>query len=155
MCNGDKDMAATIPCDVCGNEIADAATRCPFCRSPRTGIHPAKNYLPFRTVNLEKGMPTVEQALGRLRYEIPFAAREGCRVLVLIHGYGSSGRGGAIKQEVHRQLGLMLDNRQINDFLPGEECDMRFGHGRQMVRRFPFLKKYLQKTNPGISIVIV
>jgi hypothetical protein len=155
MCEGGEDMAAVVACDVCGNEIGVDVARCPFCRSPRTAIHKAKIKLPFKTVNLENGMPTVEQALERLQYEISFAAREGCKVLILIHGWGSSGQGGAIKQEVRRRLAFMLDNRQINDLLPGEECDTRFGHGRHLVRRFPFLKRYMGKTNPGISIVIV
>lgn len=155
MCEGGEELAPVVACDVCGNEIGVDVTRCPFCRAPRNAVHKAKSDLRCRTVNLEKGMPTVEQAIERLGQEISFAAREGCRVLILIHGWGSSCQGGAIKQEVRRRLAFMLDTRQINDFLPGEECDMRFGHGRHLARRFPFLKRYMQKANPGISIVIV
>ncbi|HHO48619.1 MAG TPA: hypothetical protein ENN06_09260, partial [Desulfobacteraceae bacterium] len=109
MCEEGKSPGAATCCDVCGNEIEVDVTRCPFCRSPRTEIHKAKIKLPFRTVNLENGLPTVEQAIERLRHEISLAAREGCRVLILIHGWGSSGQGGAIKQEVRRRLTFMLD----------------------------------------------
>lgn len=147
-------MASGVSCDVCGNEIAPAATSCPFCGARRAGSRTNGDLSLYRTVNLEKGMPTVEQALLRFRNEMSQAAREGCRVLILIHGYGSSGEGGLIRQEIRRQLQFMYDSRQINDFLRGEECDRRLGHGRHVVRRFPFVKKFLLRANPGISIVI-
>lgn len=109
----------------------------------------------LRTVNLERGLPTVEQALTRLRREIVQGRALGFRVLVLIHGYGSSGEGGVIREEVRRLLGCLREQRQINDYLAGEQCDRRSGHGRQMARRFPFLAKYLQAPNPGISLVVL
>lgn len=142
-------------CAVCGNDLEPALLRCPFCGAER---EPAPTSCPrrtCRTVNLEKGLPTVAQALTRLRQEITQARAEGYRALVLIHGYGSSGEGGAIRREVRRQLGYLRDQRQINDFLPGEECDRRAGHARQLSRRFPFLTQYLQTPNPGISLVIL
>lgn len=155
MCEGGKGPAEETCCDVCGNEAPAAVIRCPFCGAQRSGFPPRADQSPYRTLNLEKGMPTVDQALRRLRAEIASAAIRGSRILILIHGYGSSGEGGAIKGEVRRLLEGMQKKRQINEFLPGEECDLRRGRGRQMVRRFPFLKTYLRKTNPGISIVIV
>jgi hypothetical protein len=148
-------MAPRVPCEVCGNDLDPAALRCPFCGVEREAALPRARGLAVRTVNLEKGLPTVEQALTRLRQEIVQGRALGYRILVLIHGYGSSGEGGAIREAVRRLLGSLRDNRQINDFLPGEQCDRRAGRGRQMARQFPFLAKYLRAPNPGISLVVL
>lgn len=99
-------------------------------------------------------MPSVDQALKLLQQELAAAPSQGFKILVLIHGYGSSGQGGAIKREVHRQLNHLLDKGRINDFLPGEQCTKRSGHGRHLLRRFPFISDYFQRANPGISLVV-
>lgn len=148
-------MTLPAPCALCGNDLEPAVLRCPFCGAERETVPVSKPRRTCRTVNLEKGLPTVAQALARLRQEISQARAEGYRALVLIHGYGSSGEGGAIRQEVRCQLAYLRDQHQINDFLAGEECDRRSGHARQTARRFPFLGQYLQAPNPGISLVIL
>jgi len=142
-------------CEVCGNEIERTISLCPFCRS-RQSFEPRQKQVPLqRVVNLENGMPTVQEALARLRYEIETAPKQGYRLLVLIHGYGSSGKGGAIRNEVRRQLRYILEKKKINDFVPGEECTRRSGHWRQTVRRFPSLDSYGRHPNPGITLVIL
>ena len=147
-------MDGQIICEVCGNEVERMTTKCPFCGADRP-YEPLPKQIPVeRVVNLENGMPTVQEALTRLQYEIKTASRQGHRVLYLIHGYGSSGRGGAIRKEVRRQLQYMLNNGKVNDFIPGEECTHRFGHWRQILRRFPELDSY-GKSNPGITILIL
>lgn len=147
-------MDAAAFCEVCGNELDNAVVCCPFCGVKRAATTRRTGGPQYRVVNLEKGMPLVHQALLRLRQEIETARRQGCGVLVLIHGYGSSGKGGTIKKEVRRQLGYMLDRHQLNDVLPGEEVDPRTGRSRQFLRRFPFLAAYLKHANPGVTLVV-
>ncbi len=148
-------MAAAALCEVCGNELDNGVVCCPFCGTKRSAAPRRTGGPQYRVVNLEKGMPLVHQALSRLRQEIDTARRQGCRVLVLIHGYGSSGKGGAIGKEVRRQLMYMLDHHQLNDVLPGEEIDSRTGRSRQFLRRFPFLAVYLKHANPGVTLVVL
>ena len=49
------------------------------------------------TINLEQGMPTVEQAKQRLIAELGRARASGTKAVKLIHGYGSSGVGGKLR----------------------------------------------------------
>jgi len=102
-------------------------------------------------------MPPVDQALVRLDRELEQARLEGCRVLTLIHGYGSSGRGGAIKQEVRARLQYLKNRGLINDLLAGEEFCIRSGPGRQLLRRFSFLRRHidLNRSNPGVTLVVM
>ena len=150
-------MVALICCEVCGNEIEVDLKQCPFCDAVGKTSLVRRKGPQQKIVNLERGMPLVSQALVRLKQELEQAGLEGCRVLTLIHGYGSSGQGGVIRQEVRAQLQYLKAKRAINDFLPGEEFSSRTAAGRQLLRRFPFLSRHsdLNRANPGISLVII
>ena len=49
---------------------------------------------PIRELNLELGRPDAAEALRRLAAEVKAARHLGIPAMKLIHGYGSSGRGG-------------------------------------------------------------
>lgn len=149
-------MTDTRTCPVCGNEISLTAARCPHCRT-EASVRVGEKGPQHRTINLEKGMPLVQQAVERLRLELETSRRQGYRVVTLIHGYGSSGRGGAIKEEVHRQLRYLKHRQEINDMLPGEAFTTRTGRGRQLVHRFPFLSGHrdINRANPGVTLVVL
>ncbi len=150
-------MDRMIICEVCGNEMEALLVTCPFCGAQRASDPLLLRGPRHRTVNLEKGLPTVHQALERLRQELELARLQGCRVLTLIHGYGSSGRGGAIRIVIRRQLDYLKVRGEINDVLAGEEFDRRTGHGREVLRRFPFLAPHhdVNRGNRGITLVVL
>ena len=143
-------------CDVCGNEIDSGARHCPFCESEIEFSQLGKG-LPHRAVKLKRGMPTVEQALGRLERELAQAKQERCRVLTLIHGYGSSGQGGVIREEIRERLQFLKYRGDVNDVFIGEHFSTGNGPGRNLVRRFPFLRQHrdLNQGNRGVTLVIL
>ena len=143
-------------CEVCGNEVKSGISRCPFCESRLNFSRPVQG-IPHRAVKLKRGMPTIEQALGRLERELEQAGKERCRVLTLIHGYGSSGRGGVIREEIREKLQFLKYRGEINDVLAGEHFSTGNGSGRNLVRRFPFLRQHrdLNKGNRGITLVVL
>lgn len=94
----------------------------------------------LKVVNLKEEVG-LESALLRLENEIRFASMEGSTVLIAIHGYGSHGAGGVIKQEVHKMLANLVKAGKIYDFIPGEN----WGEMRED-------RKYLQKIYPEITL---
>jgi len=146
-----------LVCEVCGNEVEAEGTQCPFCQTERSPRPPGASGPLHRVVNLEKGMPLVQQALDRLETELTLGSRQGFKALTLIHGYGSSGTGGAIKAAVQRQLQFYRLQGRIKEIIPGEEFEGRSGRGRQLLRRFPFLAGHrdLGRANPGITLIIL
>ena len=98
----------------------------------------------------------MQQALERLESELATSRGLGCKVLTLIHGYGSSGTGGAIKAAVQRQLHFFEHQGRIKNVIPGERFEGRSGRGRQLLRQYPFLAEHrdLNRANPGITLVI-
>lgn len=146
-----------IVCEVCGNEFRRKTTTCPYCGAAVTSSPESKPDMLHRVVNLEKGLPTVSQALHRLDQELETARLQGYRVLTLIHGYGSSGKGGAIRKTIRKQLDYYNHLHRVNDVIAGENFSSRSGAGRQLLRRFPALSAHsdLNRANPGVTLVVL
>ena len=73
-----------------------------------------------KEVNLEKGNPTVEVAMRKLVNELSTAKGAGYRAVILVHGYGSSGVGGAIKTATISKLKENSLRGIIRDSVGGE-----------------------------------
>ncbi|MCL1980282.1 MAG: Smr/MutS family protein [Proteobacteria bacterium] len=147
----------SVLCAVCGNELERGHGQCPYCQAPRVAGEMGATGPFHRVVNLEKGMPQVMPALNRLEAAITVAGSQGYKALTLIHGYGSSGTGGAIKAAVQNQLQFLRLQGRIKEIVPGEEFEGRSKRGRHLLRRFPFLVGHrdLNRANPGITLVIL
>lgn len=149
-------------CAICGNEFDPGLLRCPFCGTKAEEpwpTHKKKSQqaaLLHRVVNLERGHPAAMQALDRLDREIALCLLRDVRVLTLIHGYGSSGKGGVIRQEVRRRLNFLQYQGKISEIIEGERFTPLAGPGRQLLRRFPALREHRDfgRANPGITVVV-
>ncbi len=144
-------------CPVCGNEVQFGHGTCPFCGAPCQTEGIKASGILHRQINLERGKPLVQQALSHLDSELAISQSLGCKVLTLIHGYGSSGTGGAIKEAVLHQLHYYKHQRRIKNLICGEQFEGRSKRGRQLLRQYPFLADHrdLNRANPGITVVIL
>jgi hypothetical protein len=111
----------------------------------------------LKVINLEEGMPTVEQARLRMGHELHKARGEGCKAVKLIHGYGSSGAGGILRLELQKELGLAAQSGAIQALIPGEEWRVSDPTTWDLLKRFPEWKQDsdLGRSNRGISIVVL
>ena len=66
-------------------------------------------------------MPTLDEARRLVIEEIKRSKRERVRVLKVIHGYGSSGKGGALCVGLRKSFGLRKKEGVIKDFVAGED----------------------------------
>ncbi len=110
-----------------------------------------------RTVNLKAGLPTVEQAREKLKVELTKVQRLSPVVLKLIHGYGSSGVGGAIRTGIRRSLRKRLKEGKIRAFVPGEQWDIFDASTQQILAECPALAndRDLNSYNEGVTIVLI
>ena len=144
-------------CEMCGEPIE--RLQCPFCKTIQ-GSQPtarkSKKKKNLKSVNIKDDLPLVETAIARLENQIEDALEDGYKALKIIHGYGSSGKGGAIKNEIHRVLRRMYANEEIYDWIPGEEFSANYQETLELLKQFPFLEgdKDFRKSNRGISIII-
>ena len=114
-------------------------------------------YAAVRTLNLENGMPTVEEALNQLRAELQRLKREGAKAVKLIHGYGSTGTGGKICIGVRRELAQMQRRQAISLFVAGEDFGPFHEDARKMADRIREITRDPDygKCNHGITMVLL
>lgn len=146
-----------IVCEVCGNE-REVGCRCPYCGTRGDESELAERR-PFqhRTVNLEAGRPTVDLALHRLTKVIDDAIRQKIAVLTVIHGYGSSGKGGVIREECRKTLDHLKNRGTIKDYVAGEDFHKNHQQVKSLLQRFPRLCSdfNLNRNNKGITLVVL
>src|SRR3954463_3201788 len=110
-----------------------------------------------RVFNVEADFPTVDEARRSVAEEIRRAKREGVRVLKVIHGYGSSGKGGALCIGLRKSFKLRKKEGVIRDFAAGEDFSIFNATVLGMLEAAPDLRgdSDLNATNEGVTVLWV
>ena len=108
-------------------------------------------------INLKQGFPTVEIAMISLCRTLINSKQRGAISLKIIHGYGSSGKGGAIRRATYRQLVEYKEAGKITEFVQGDAFSPFYPQGRNVIKLDPSLiqDSDYSRTNQGITIVIL
>ncbi len=107
--------------------------------------------------NLETGMPTATEALLRLEFELRRARSHHAVALKVIHGYGSHGVGGVLREVIQDELRRCVRNGSIRAFVPGEDWRISNEVAWEIQKQAPELKRDrdLGRGNKGISVVLL
>lgn len=107
------------------------------------------------TFNVEAGLPTLDEARRLVIDEIKRAKSARARVLKVIHGYGSSGKGGALCVGLRKSFGLRKKERVIRDFIAGEDFTIFNDTVLVLLEAVPELRgdPDLGATNEGVTIL--
>jgi Smr domain. len=122
-----------------------------------TLAHMSRKPAPIKIIDLEDGMPKVEQARLAMQHELQIARQQGYAAVKLIHGYGSSGVGGSLRIELQKELQRMTSAGTVRSFIAGEDWRISDEKTWELLKRYPEWKRDsdLGKANKGISIVLL
>jgi len=109
----------------------------------------------FREISIKAGMPTVSQAMQTLQAVIAQAKRDGTKCLLIVHGYGSSGKGGAICSACRSWLKAQERNGSLKSVIFGEDFDIFNFSALELKRKYPELDKLTRVSNHGATVVEV
>ena len=111
----------------------------------------------LKEVNIKYDMPTADDAVKRVTYNIRNGKDWGCGAIKIIHGYGSTGKGGVIRTRVRRYLQEQKDKRYIKDFILGEDFSIFDAKTRDAFMLCDDLRRDsdLEHHNNGVTIVIL
>jgi hypothetical protein len=109
----------------------------------------------IRTFNVEAGLPVLDEARRLVIGEIKRAKREGVKVLKVIHGYGSSGKGGALCAGLQKSFRLRKKEGVIKDFIAGEDFSIFNDTVLALLEALPEMRgdPDLNATNEGVTIL--
>lgn len=112
---------------------------------------------PIKIIDLEEGMPKVEEARLRMQHELQVARQQGYAAVKLVHGYGSSGVGGVLRIELQKELQRLAGSGSIRSVIAGENWRISDEKTWELLKRYPEWKQDsdLGKGNKGISLVLL
>ena len=110
-----------------------------------------------RTLNIEAGMPTVEEARQILLAELKQAKQSGVAAVKIIHGYGSTGKGGALRGALRKSLLRRKKEGLVTRVIFGEKWSVFEDDTRYAIDHCPDLRgdRDLNHSNEGITIVLL
>lgn len=110
-----------------------------------------------RVVNIKKDNPSADVAVFNLQVAISDAKKMGDKALIVVHGYGSHGKGGLIKKEMHEMLLKAVKNHDISFFVLGENWGEFNNDKIRACEICPdlIINPQLSGLNSGVTVIIL
>src|ERR1039457_1339259 len=108
-------------------------------------------------IDIEYGMPTVAEAIPLLTERLRSLKKTGVKAVKIIHGYGSTGKGGRLRKATLMLLDELKRSGLIKEFVGGEQCSKFEIRTLTLIERMPQLYKDqdLERSNRGITVVFL
>lgn len=105
-----------------------------------------------KEINLERGTPTVDVAIKNMVNQLSTCKAQGYKAVIVIHGYGSSGTGGAIKIAVGNKLKERSLSGMVRATCKGEDW---LDKKREMVDICPQLREFHTRISGNFGVTVV
>lgn len=111
----------------------------------------------IKTLNIEVGLPTVEEARHILIAELKLAKQSALLAVKVIHGYGSTGKGGALRGALRTSLLRRKKEGLVTRVIFGEKWSVFEEDARYAIERCPELRddRDLNRSNEGVTIALL
>ena len=108
-------------------------------------------------INIEYGMPTLDVAMPLLTERLRALKKTGVKAVKIIHGYGSTGKGGRLRKATLTLLDELRKSGSIREFVGGEQWTKFELRTLTLIDRMPQLynDQDLERHNRGITIVFL
>ena len=110
----------------------------------------------LKEVNIKYDMPDAGLAVRRATYALENGRQLGAGAVKLIHGYGSSGKGGKIRVAIRKELEKCQKEGQIAFFITGENFSIFDENTRKILYVDKSIRedKDLNRHNNGVTFVV-
>ena len=108
--------------------------------------------------DLELGAPLVEEAIAKFEQYLEVASNAGFKTMLVIHGYGSSGKGGEIRKTLRDNLEHNFYSDRVIDYYLGEDLKEGNEFYIQLLKRRPSLQKQkmqFKNSNAGVTLLLL
>ena len=107
----------------------------------------------YTEINIKQDMPIVADAMRYLQSSIERLKREKYDVVLIIHGYGSTGRGGAIHDKARQWLKAQERNGKIKTVIFGEDFTLFNFEALALKNKCRELEPLLKICNHGVTVI--
>ena len=107
----------------------------------------------YTEINIKEGMPAVADAIKFLQDSVCRYKKDKYECMLIIHGYGSTGKGGVICEKARQWLKAKERGGMIKEVIYGENFDMFNFNALALKNKYPELEKLLGVCNNGVTVV--
>ncbi len=105
----------------------------------------------LKEINVEHGFTSLE-AIEYIK-QVLSSSKKTC--IYIIHGYGSSGRGGVIRQKVRSFLQAQVKNGKLKAVINGEDFNVFNFKALELKNKYKELEQLFRVCNHGVTVVEV
>ena len=107
----------------------------------------------YTEINIKNDMPIVADAMRYLQHSIDRLRRDKYNVVLIVHGYGSTGKGGAICEKARQWLKAQERNKKIKQVIFGEDFTLFNFNALALKNKCPELEPLLRVCNNGVTVI--
>lgn len=107
----------------------------------------------YTEINIKQDMPLVADAMRYLQDSIVKPKRDKCQCVLIIHGYGSTGKGGAICEKARQWLKAQERNGKVKTVIFGEDFTLFNFKALELKNKYQELEQLMRVCNNGVTVV--
>lgn len=107
----------------------------------------------YLEINIKDGMPSSDEAMKHLKESLIQLKRDRFKCAVIIHGYGSSGKGGKIREKAREFLNSQKKCGKVKSIIYGEDFDIFNFEAMDLKIKYKLPDKLTQNYNHGITVI--
>ena len=107
----------------------------------------------YTEINIKEGMPVVADAMRYLQDAILRFKCEKYNVVLIVHGYGSTGKGGAICEKARQWLKAQERGGKVKQVIFGEDFNLFNFSALALKNKCRELEPLLRVCNNGVTVV--
>ena len=104
-------------------------------------------------LNIKEGMPSASDALSDLQASLKRFKQDKYKCILIIHGYGSTGKGGVIHDKARSWLRAQERNGKIKNMVYGEDFNVLNFKALALKNKYNELQSLLKVCNHGVTVV--
>ena len=110
-----------------------------------------------KVLNVKQNNNSPDYAVYLVDCEIKDSVKTGANVFIVVHGYGSSGKGGIMKQQVISFLQEQVKFKKIKAYIQGQQWAQTNDVVNQMQQLYPqlLLNSQIKHLHSSVSVVWV
>lgn len=107
----------------------------------------------YTELNIKDGMPLAADAMRYLQDSILRLKKEKYGCVLIVHGYGSTGKGGVIREKARQWLNAQKRNGKVKQVIYGEDCNIFNFDALALKNRYRELEPLFAVCNHGVTVV--
>ena len=107
----------------------------------------------YTELNIKEGMPLVSEAMEHLKSSLDRCRRNKYKCVLVIHGYGSTGKGGAIHDKARQWLKAQERIGKVKSVIFGEDFSIFNFKSLELKNRYRELEPLMKVCNHGVTVV--